>query len=1091
MVCRVSKCNLDYLAYIQSQVELNMSAILKEDIPKKQKDYINDYLSKQTPISVVAYDVVNGNVIKTEKTTDDFMKLALSNTKTIYKKNYFTMIGDKKKDLSPSQVREVQRKGSVAIWLGESKQIITKEQVSMIYLEKDGKKMKEPPALGTEFVQSYDKTYSIWLQTLNEGMRELIQEEVSKIEDEVFDKVIMNNLYARTGKNGNNGLVKVKSQYLTVNHDDARPVEVDGVIVIQPQRHKHRIVNQNGIDDNGTVRTVYAKDSYDKQVQLDKLTQAAVATYLKSIGVNIKQHYKKDGDSSPDRFIIDLGPELNKMVNEDKVFSSMAKAIEDETNKRKTYIETWFKSTIDTIKQNTTTNKAQKDSLMLEAEEKYRADIQNLYSPAIQKVIKKNIKLDKLGISQQDLESHFSKRFGELRDKNIGFDHNSLVTERNLSDQELLELMTKHRAKFSKDDLTTFIACHQIGIGNLETIQTQTERLLAQCLKAKVGNEYVYTTQNALDTEHSIITLAKDLKQASYSFSEGFDIQPRLTHTTLTDEQKDYLADVFSSSRLSLVQGKSGVGKSFAMKEVQEITQEQGKTILFITNKTGNVANLKKDGLDNVSTTARLLVDPNIQSKLTKDTILTVDEAGEISAEQLKQVMDLVATKGAKLVLVGDVNQNSAIERGRPMAQLIEQYDTVTLKGIKRQVEGDERKLSELVAGVKDINDLIASGMEQKMAEREVSKLMAEGKVAHVYMDEIEKQGKVNMCLSNNDAINSIVHGYMKDKADYQDKNVLCMENKTVFTINSLIQQKRIEAGELSESKTTSITNANHEKIKCLLGEEILFNSVHREYTYTNGKKSLSVEIPNKATATIVDIRQQGQVTYLDLKMGNKRVTVKAPANELDIKLAYTRTNHSSQGMSKGSTHVFLENSMVANCESIYVLTTRHKESMKIYSNRDDWEDVKELYTRASKDDVVLNMDWQDSKGERVQPKLSLSNELQSAFDHAEKVYDFSQLIMNSDKIKFPEILKETLVDKLITLSKDEMAKTQSLFDSFEAGDVTKSQEAFKFLQSVYGENPHIDKPILIAMRNAKMIDQKSTPDLWKAYTHHVPVLTR
>jgi ATP-dependent exoDNAse (exonuclease V) alpha subunit len=79
--------------------------------------------------------------------------------------------------------------------------------------------------------------------------------------------------------------------------------------------------------------------------------------------------------------------------------------------------------------------------------------------------------------------------------------------------------------------------------------------------------------------------------------------------------------------------------------------------------------------------------------------ILVVDEAGTVPTRQMAQLLQLAEGRGARVALVGDLQQTNAIEAGRPFEQLQEAgMQTATMTAIQRQKDPTLREAVRLAA---------------------------------------------------------------------------------------------------------------------------------------------------------------------------------------------------------------------------------------------------------------------------------------------------------------------------------------------------------------------------------------------------------
>lgn len=102
------------------------------------------------------------------------------------------------------------------------------------------------------------------------------------------------------------------------------------------------------------------------------------------------------------------------------------------------------------------------------------------------------------------------------------------------------------------------------------------------------------------------------------------------------------------------------------------------------TNKVAT--DLKESGFSEAKTCHNFLFSlKNNRAKIDSNTLVVIDEAGMLGTELSVEFFHAVKTSGAKLVLVGDDRQLSAIDRGGVFRTLLDRYESAELKDVRRQ----------------------------------------------------------------------------------------------------------------------------------------------------------------------------------------------------------------------------------------------------------------------------------------------------------------------------------------------------------------------------------------------------------------------
>jgi conjugative relaxase-like TrwC/TraI family protein len=170
---------------------------------------------------------------------------------------------------------------------------------------------------------------------------------------------------------------------------------------------------------------------------------------------------------------------------------------------------------------------------------------------------------------------------------------------------------------------------------------------------------------------------------------------------SLSSEQRVAVSTILNSTdQVMVFRGKAGTGKTHALAAVIEELVGAGREAVCFAPSTQAVNILRRDGaeqgrsgrhaaacsLGGTDTVQRLLIDPQRQAVITGKVVI-VDEYGLLSTRQLKQLVDLVTSRRARLVLVGDSGQHKSVDAG-DAARIVEKESRATvaeLREVRRQ----------------------------------------------------------------------------------------------------------------------------------------------------------------------------------------------------------------------------------------------------------------------------------------------------------------------------------------------------------------------------------------------------------------------
>ncbi len=174
----------------------------------------------------------------------------------------------------------------------------------------------------------------------------------------------------------------------------------------------------------------------------------------------------------------------------------------------------------------------------------------------------------------------------------------------------------------------------------------------------------------------------------------------------LSDEQQEAVRAILGAKdRIMSLRGVAGAGKTTALQELVSAIQtpvsshplpegviENGnwhpKTVFTVAPSSDAVGVLRQEGFAEAATLQSLLISKKRQAKL-KGGVLLVDEAGLVSVRQMRQVFDIAEQQDARVILVGDDYQHTAVERSDVnVLRILRQHaglDTAAITRIQRQ----------------------------------------------------------------------------------------------------------------------------------------------------------------------------------------------------------------------------------------------------------------------------------------------------------------------------------------------------------------------------------------------------------------------
>lgn len=198
------------------------------------------------------------------------------------------------------------------------------------------------------------------------------------------------------------------------------------------------------------------------------------------------------------------------------------------------------------------------------------------------------------------------------------------------------------------------------------------------------------TMREVLARESTIVRTAKD----GVGDCHELVTNPRPIHPKLDVEQRQALESLLGSiNRVSLFRGGAGTGKSFVLRELVDQIQQSGRPVTVLAPQRQQVVDMEAAGFRSPTTLTSFL----LKKELPAGAVVVVDEAGQIGGRQMLELMQLVSTRNARLILSGDTRQHGAVEASDALLA-IERHSgikPVELHTIRRQDPARARNAEE------------------------------------------------------------------------------------------------------------------------------------------------------------------------------------------------------------------------------------------------------------------------------------------------------------------------------------------------------------------------------------------------------------
>ena len=213
------------------------------------------------------------------------------------------------------------------------------------------------------------------------------------------------------------------------------------------------------------------------------------------------------------------------------------------------------------------------------------------------------------------------------------------------------------------------------------------------------AGQLMTTTKTVSRDEVAFLQFALDGQRRQRPLVQSPDAE---TLAGLSAEQRKAALHILTSrDTVTGVVGKAGTGKTTMMRTTRDAIESiPGRHVFaFAPSSQASRGVLAKEGFKDAQTLAMLLKNEKLQEK-TKGQILWVDEAGLVSAKDMRKLMDVAKKNGNRVILSGDYTQHASVEAGDAF-RLLEKEAGVKLARlteIRRQKMPGYRKAIEAIS---------------------------------------------------------------------------------------------------------------------------------------------------------------------------------------------------------------------------------------------------------------------------------------------------------------------------------------------------------------------------------------------------------
>lgn len=162
------------------------------------------------------------------------------------------------------------------------------------------------------------------------------------------------------------------------------------------------------------------------------------------------------------------------------------------------------------------------------------------------------------------------------------------------------------------------------------------------------------TTRAVLGRELRLVEEARDGSGALAPLLRDWKGDPSLDQFQLAAARQI----LGSHDRIILFRGGAGTGKSFTLRVVHDALLRDGHAVHVLAPQRQQVQGLADDGMADARTVSEFLT----RWAMERNAVVVVDEAGQIGAKQMLDLVKLVRLNGGRLVFSGDTRQHGPVE---------------------------------------------------------------------------------------------------------------------------------------------------------------------------------------------------------------------------------------------------------------------------------------------------------------------------------------------------------------------------------------------------------------------------------------------
>ena len=442
------------------------------------------------------------------------------------------------------------------------------------------------------------------------------------------------------------------------------------------------------------------------------------------------------------------------------------------------------------------------------------------------------------------------------------------------------------------------------------------------------GNQVRLTTELHRDQETALIALARDAATDRTHALTPAKVEAAVERSGLNftgehgQAQRNAIDAMGTDGALSVVIGVAGSGKTAALRPLVDAWQAAGMEVWGTAQAWRQADELRGAGVTRARTRALQPFLDGVSEGRTpvgKNSVVVLDELGQIGTRQLLDLLRLREKHGFKIVAIGDNRQCQSIEAG-PVIELL------------RQALGSER-----------IPEILSTVRQQTEEERRIAALFRDGKAPEAIAAKRDAGTAELVPGGYQAAVERVADLYAERRAATHNRGedyritISAPTNADAREIGRAVRDRRRAMGEVGAKDRVEVSATDGQgdayKLRLAEGDNVrLFKRTHGVFTNESGKRKRSAHL----------VGNNGSVLRVEAVLPEEGIRVRAPggreavltwreltdkaSNRLMLAYGDCLTIDSSQGITSDEhINALPGGSRAAPAGKAYVAESRHR----------------------------------------------------------------------------------------------------------------------------------------------------------------------